>query len=89
MKRLEVNGKSNLVIKFCQCLANDRPDKSGSLMPMHRMPFGLIQHCIEFFTCTNVMQVTLFIVTFTLSALDFFVVVACTVITKLGVDFSA
>ena len=35
MKRLEVNGKSNLAIKFCQCLANDRQDKSGSLMPMH------------------------------------------------------
>ena len=67
MKRLEVNGKSNLVIKFCQCLANDRPDKSGSLMPMHRMPFELIQHCIEFFTCTNVMQVTLI---FNLSFLD-------------------
>ena len=74
MKRLEVNGKSNLVIKFCQCLANDRPDKSGSLMPMHRMPFGLIQHCIEFFTCTNVMQVTLLILFlfFTLSIYVFF-----------------
>ena len=71
MKILEGNGKSNLVVKFCQCLANDRPDKSGSLMPMHRMPFGLIQHCIEFFTCTNVMQVTPFILIFTLSILDF------------------
>ena len=92
MKRLEVNGKSNLVIKFCQCLANDRPDKSGSLMPMHRMPFGLIQHCIEFFTCTNVMQVTLLILFlfFTLSIHDFFfVMVARTVITKLGAGSSA
>ena len=83
MKSLEVNGKSNLVIKFCQCLANDRPDKSGSLMPIHRMPFGLIQHCIEFFTSTNVMQVTLFILIFTLSVLEFFVLVTCIVISKL------
>ena len=57
MRRLEVHEKPNLVLKFCQCLANDRPDKSGPLMPMHRMPFGLVQYCIEFFTCTNVMQV--------------------------------
>ena len=59
MRRLEENKKPNLVVKFCQCLANDRPDKSGPLMPMQRMPFGLLQYCIEFFTCTNVMQVNL------------------------------
>ena len=57
MKRLEANGKSNLVYKFCQGLAFDRPDKSGPLIPINRMPFGLIEYCIEFFTCTNVMQV--------------------------------
>lgn len=57
MKRLETNNKVNLVIKFCQMLANDRPDKSGPLIPLNRMPFGLMQYCIEFFTCTNVMQI--------------------------------
>lgn len=59
MKRLEENNKVNLVIKFCQGLATDRPDKSGPLIPLHRMPFGLLQYCIEFFTCTIVMQVIL------------------------------
>ena len=59
MKRLEDNDKVNLVFKFCQGLAQDRPDKSGPLIPIHRMPFGLLQHCIEFFTCTSVMQVTI------------------------------
>ena len=58
MKRLEDNNKVNLVLKFCQGLAVDRPDKTGPLIPIHRMPFGLLQYCIEFFTCTNVMQVT-------------------------------
>lgn len=58
MKRLEGNSKANLVFKLCQGLALDRPDKSGPLIPIHRMPFGLMQHCIEFFTCTNVMQVS-------------------------------
>ena len=58
MERLETNNKVNLVIKFCQMIANDRPDKSGPLIPLSRMPFGLLQYCIEFFTCTNVMQVS-------------------------------
>ena len=53
MKRLEDHNKANLVFKFCQGLALDRPDKSGPLIPIHWMPFGLMQHCIEFFTCTN------------------------------------
>ena len=53
MKRLEASNKVNLVIKFCQMLANDRPDKSGPLIPLDRMAFGLLQYCIEFFTCTN------------------------------------
>ena len=57
MKRLEDNSKPNLVLKFCQGLALDRPNNAGPLIPIHRMPLGLIQYCIEFFTCTNVMQV--------------------------------
>ena len=43
MKTLEANGKSDLVYKFCQGLAFDGPDKSGPLIPINRMPFGLIQ----------------------------------------------
>lgn len=46
MKRLETSNKVNLVIKFCQILANDRPDKSGPLIPLDRMLFGLLQYCI-------------------------------------------
>ncbi|KAL9977867.1 hypothetical protein ACROYT_G015321 [Oculina patagonica] len=54
MQRLQTNNKVNLILKFCQCLAIERPDKSGLLMSIHRVPFGLIQYCIEFVTCTNV-----------------------------------
>lgn len=57
MKRLEDTGKPNLVFKFCQGLAVDRPNNAGPLIPIDRMPFGLMQYSIEFFTCTNVMQV--------------------------------
>ena len=59
MRRLELNDKVNLVNKFCQGFANERPDKSGPIIPLHRMPFALLQYCIKFFTFTNVMQVTL------------------------------
>lgn len=41
MKRLDDDNNVNLVLKFCQGLALDRPDKSGPLIPVHRVPFGL------------------------------------------------
>lgn len=68
MTRLEENSKPNLVLKFCQGLAMDRSNNEGPLIPTHRMPFGLIQYCIEFFACTNVMQVGV-IISFLLSFL--------------------
>ena len=59
MKRVDGNNRVNLVPKFCQGLVLDRPDRSSRLITLHCMTFGLIRHCIEFFTCTNVRQVTL------------------------------
>lgn len=58
MKLLQDNGKPNLIYKWSKCVfgENGKP-----LMPLHRMPFGLIQYQMEFFTCTNVMQVSFFI----------------------------
>lgn len=43
MVRLQTTGKSNLVFKLCQGFAFDWPDKSGPLIPMNRMPFGMLQ----------------------------------------------
>ena len=57
MKRLQDIGKSNIVYKFSQAIALDRPGSQTPLMPLTRMPFGLIQYNIEFFTATNVHQV--------------------------------
>ena len=34
-----------------------RPDGSDTLMPIGRMPFGLLEHQIKFFACTNTQQV--------------------------------
>lgn len=57
MKRLQEKGKNNLVYKFCACVGKDRPGKEVPLMPLERMPFGLLEYSIEFFTCTNIHQV--------------------------------
>ena len=35
-------GKSNLVFKLCHGFAVDRPDKSGPLIPINRIPFGIL-----------------------------------------------
>ena len=54
MEILQKNAKPNLIYKWSKCVFGE---DGKSLMPLHRMPFGLIQYQMEFFTCTNVMQV--------------------------------
>lgn len=48
-----------LVGKFAQCIATKRPGSSESLMPLSRMPFGMIQYQVEFFTAAHVSKVIL------------------------------
>ena len=57
MKKLQVQKKNNLVYKFAFCIAKNRPGSDETLFPMDRMPFGLVEYQIEFFSATNVMQV--------------------------------
>lgn len=59
MKILQENNKNNLVYKFVQCIATNRPACNESLFPLEGMPFGLVEYQIEFFSATNVMQVGL------------------------------
>jgi hypothetical protein len=51
------NKPHDLVHKFTSCIAEKRPDSNVSLMPLDRMPFGLIQYQIEFFTAGYINQV--------------------------------
>lgn len=55
MKTLQENGKPNLIHKWSKCVFGE---DGKPLIPLHRMPFGVIQYQMEFFTCTNVMQVS-------------------------------
>ncbi|KXJ06788.1 hypothetical protein AC249_AIPGENE26919 [Exaiptasia diaphana] len=43
--------KKNLVYQFSRIIAK-------SLLPLNRMPFGLISYQIQFFNCTNIMQIS-------------------------------
>ena len=47
----------DLVTKFARTISEKRPDSGDSLMPLHRMPFSLIEFQIEFFTASYVNQV--------------------------------
>ena len=54
MKVLQENGKNNLLYKFGYCIATTRPGSEEPLFPMNRMPFGLVEYQIEFFSSTSI-----------------------------------
>lgn len=58
MKMLREKGKSNVLRDFAKCLGLRRPDSNEPLMPVDRMPFGLIQHQIQFFCASDIRQVS-------------------------------
>ena len=61
MSRLQTEKRVNLVYKFSQMLtALNHFDQSNYLMRLDRMPFGLLDYVIQFFTCTNTRQVLQF-----------------------------
>ena len=57
MKALKDWGKENLLYKFAFCLAEKFPGTERPILEMDRMPFGLIEYQLLFFSCTNMMQV--------------------------------
>lgn len=50
MHRLQSLNKPNVLLNFAYCLGKERPGTQDPLMPINRMPFGLIQYQIEFFS---------------------------------------
>ena len=57
MKALKDCGKENLLYKFAFCLTEKFPGTERPILEMDRMPFGLIEYQLLFFSCTNMMQV--------------------------------
>ncbi|XP_063448946.1 uncharacterized protein LOC134728306 isoform X2 [Mytilus trossulus] len=59
MKTLKENSKPNVVTDFVKCLGTKRPNSQEPLMPVTRMPFGLIQHQIQFFCASDIRQISI------------------------------
>ena len=53
MKLLQSLGKTNLVYRFAYVIATARPESDESLLPLNRIPFGLIEYQIDFFSSTK------------------------------------
>ena len=58
MKTLQDLGKTNTIYNLSKVVGEPRPDGSGTLIPLKRMPFGMVQYIIDFFASTNIMQVS-------------------------------
>ena len=50
---------SNVVYLLSQALGTVRPDSSDSLLPANRMPMGLIEYSVSFFTSQHINEVFL------------------------------
>ena len=50
MKKLQMQKKNNLLYKFAFCIAQNRPASEETLFPMDRVPFGLVEYQLEFFS---------------------------------------
>lgn len=51
MKHLDSSGKMNVLYELAKGLGTLRPNSSEPVFPMSRMPFGLLQYMVTFFTC--------------------------------------
>ena len=57
MQNLSDAGRSNTIYQLAQGLGTSRSDGSDSLLPVRRMPMGLIEYAIVFFTASSVQKV--------------------------------
>ena len=54
---LKKQGRSNLVYQLARCLGTNRDDGTDTLLPVKRMPTGLIEYIVGFFNAENLQQV--------------------------------
>lgn len=57
MKELQDGNRSNVLYSLAKALGTKRPDGSDSLIPIRRMPMGMIEYCCNFFSATQLEQV--------------------------------
>ena len=57
MEHLKSCGRSNVVYNLAKVLGTMSNDRSDSLLPAKRMPMGLMEHCINFFSSSSIREV--------------------------------
>lgn len=59
IRHLSRNGRSNVIYLLAKALGTMRSDGLDSLLPTKRMPMGLIEHIVNFFTVDAINKVCL------------------------------
>ena len=57
MHNLHVSGRSNTIYLLAKAVGTMRANHSDTLLPVRRMPMGLIEYAVAFFTATSIQQV--------------------------------
>lgn len=57
MHHLQAKGKSNILAGTAFVFGNMKPGQSESRFPTDRMPFGLFEHCINFYRADSINEV--------------------------------
>ena len=60
MEQLHVADRTNVIYLLAKALGTLRPDSSESLLPTRRMPMGMLEYIVNFFTASSVQQVCLY-----------------------------
>ena len=61
MQYLQSSNKSNILESTARVFGNMREDKSDTIFPMKRMPFGLLEYCINFYSSKSCSEVCAYI----------------------------
>ena len=57
IERLHASGRTNVIYLLAKALGTTLSDGSDSLLPTSRMPMGLVEYIVSFFTASSVQQV--------------------------------
>ncbi len=57
MKRLHSNGRSNVIYLLAKAIGTMRPQGTDSLLPNSRMPMGLLEYVVNFYTASSINKV--------------------------------
>lgn len=58
MQYLHESGRSNVIYTIAKAVGTMRSDNSDSLLPVKRMPMGLVEYIVNFFTSSCIQEVS-------------------------------